>query len=356
MDFSNKKILVTGAAGFIGFHLVNKLLSYKANVVGIDNINDYYDVNLKHSRLKECGIDINEVNNNIQVKSTVNNLYRFFKIDLSNKTELEKLFKNESFDYVINLAAQAGVRYSIDNPDAYINSNIVGFMNVLECCRSYPVSHLVYASSSSVYGMNKKIPFSANDNVDHPISLYASTKKSNELMAHTYSHLFNIPTTGLRFFTVYGPWGRPDMAYFSFSKNILNNKEITVYNNGIMRRDFTFISDIVDGIVEAMITVPIKKENWNGDISTSTAAYRVLNLGNNKPVGLLDFIHTLEDALGVKSNLKFAELQDGDVLETWADINPTQQEIKYNPKVDIKEGLSIFANWFKNYYRDGIKK
>lgn len=356
MDFSNKKILVTGAAGFIGFHLVNKLLSYNANVVGIDNINRYYDVNLKHARLQECGIDFNSIVDNVELQSTIHNSYRFFKIDISNKSALENLFKNESFDYVVNLAAQAGVRYSIDNPDAYINSNIVGFMNVLECCRTYPVKHLVYASSSSVYGMNKTIPFSANDNVDHPISLYASTKKSNELMAHTYSHLFNIATTGLRFFTVYGPWGRPDMAYFSFSKNILNNKEITVYNNGIMRRDFTFISDIVDGIIEAMITVPTKNENWNGDISTSTAAYRVLNLGNNKPVGLLDFIHTLEDSLEVKANLKFAELQDGDVLETWADINPTQKEINYNPKVDIKEGLLIFANWFKNYYTNGIKK
>ncbi len=356
MDFSNKKILVTGAAGFIGFHLVNKLLSYNAEVVGIDNINNYYDVNLKYARLKECGISRDSIVDNKEVKSSIHNTYRFFKTDLSDKSALENLFKNESFDYVVNLAAQAGVRYSIDNPDAYINSNIVGFMNILECCRSYPVKHLVYASSSSVYGMNKKIPFSANDNVDHPISLYASTKKSNELMAHTYSHLFNIATTGLRFFTVYGPWGRPDMAYFSFSKNILDNKEITVYNNGIMRRDFTFISDIVDGIIASVVTVPTKKEEWNGDISTSTAPYRVLNLGNNKPVGLLDFINTLEDSLGIKANLKFAELQDGDVLETWADINPTQKEINYNPKVNINEGLLIFANWFKNYYSNGIKK
>lgn len=356
MNFLNKKILVTGAAGFIGFHLVNKLLSYNAEVVGIDNINNYYDVNLKYARLKECGVSPDLIVDNKEVKSSIYSAYRFFKIDLTDKSALESIFKNESFDYVVNLAAQAGVRYSIDNPDAYINSNILGFMNILECCRSYPVKHLVYASSSSVYGLNKKIPFSASDNVDHPISLYASTKKSNELMAHTYSHLFNIATTGLRFFTVYGPWGRPDMAYFSFSKNILDNKEITVYNKGIMRRDFTFISDIVDGIIASMITVPTKKEEWNGDSSKSKAPYRVLNLGNNKPVGLLDFINTLEDSLGIKANLKFAELQDGDVLETWADIIPTQKEIKYNPKVNINEGLLIFANWFKNYYSNGIEK
>lgn len=356
MNFSNKKILVTGAAGFIGYHLVNKLMLENAIVVGLDNLNSYYEISLKMARLNEAGIEIKCIHDNVLVVSNKFANYKFIKADLCDKQTLLTLFAKEKFDYVVNLAAQAGVRYSIENPDAYINSNIIGFMNILECCRSYPVKHLVYASSSSVYGMNKQIPFSANDNVDHPISLYASTKKSNELMAHTYSHLFNIATTGLRFFTVYGPWGRPDMAYFSFSKNILDNKEITVYNNGIMRRDFTFISDIVDGIIASVVTVPTKKEEWNGDISTSTAPYRVLNLGNNKPVGLLDFINTLEDSLGIKANLKFAELQDGDVLETWADINTTQKEINYNPKVNINEGLLIFANWFKNYYSNGIKK
>jgi UDP-glucuronate 4-epimerase len=254
------------------------------------------------------------------------------------------------------LAAQAGVRYSIENPDAYINSNIVGFMNILECYRNYPVEHLVYASSSSVYGMNNKIPFSVEDNVDHPISLYASTKKSNELMAHTYSHLFNIPTTGLRFFTVYGPWGRPDMAYYSFSKNILTQKQITVYNDGKMVRDFTFISDIIDGIIASIQVIPVKKENLDGQPGTSQAPYSILNLGNNRPGGLLDFIHTLEDALGTKANLKFAELQDGDVLKTWADIDETHKKINYYPKVEIKAGLTIFADWFKKYYKDGITK
>ncbi len=354
MNFSNKKVLVTGAAGFIGYHLVNKLILENAIVIGLDNLNNYYEVSLKIARLNEAGIENNSIYNNEFVVSNKSDNYKFIKADLCDKQTLLTLFEKEKFDYVVNLAAQAGVRYSIDNPDAYINSNIVGFINILECCRTYPVKHLVYASSSSVYGLNKKIPFSASDNVDHPISLYASTKKSNELMAHTYSHLFNIATTGLRFFTVYGPWGRPDMAYFSFSKNILENKEIIVYNNGMMRRDFTFISDIVDGIISSIITVPTKKEEWNCDIIKSKAPYRVLNLGNNKPVGLLDFINTLEDSLGIKANLKFAALQDGDVLETWADINLTQKEINYNPKVNINEGLMIFANWFKKYYRNGI--
>jgi UDP-glucuronate 4-epimerase len=356
MHLSNKKILVTGAAGFIGFHLVNRLLSMNAKVVGLDNINDYYEVSLKYARLRECGIISEAIDQNGFAKSIINTNYSFHKLDLTNKDALVQLFEKERFDVVVNLAAQAGVRYSIENPDAYINSNIVGFMNILECCRNYPVEHLVYASSSSVYGMNKKIPFSVNDNVDHPISLYASTKKSNELMAHTYSHLFNIPTTGLRFFTVYGPWGRPDMAYYSFSKNILTQKQITVYNNGKMVRDFTFISDIIDGIVTSIRVIPTKRENLDGQLGTSQAPYTILNLGNNRPIGLLDFIHTLEDALGTKANLKFAELQDGDVLKTWADIDETHKKINYYPKVEIKAGLTIFADWFKKYYKDGITK
>jgi len=356
MHLSNKKILVTGAAGFIGFHLVNKLLLMNSNVVGLDNINDYYEVSLKYARLRKCGIISEAIDQGGFAKSIINTNYSFHKVDLTNKDALVQLFEKEHFDVVVNLAAQAGVRYSIENPDAYINSNIVGFMNILECCRNYPVEHLVYASSSSVYGMNKKIPFSVNDNVDHPISLYASTKKSNELMAHTYSHLFNIPTTGLRFFTVYGPWGRPDMAYYSFSKNILTQKQITVYNDGKMVRDFTFISDIIDGIVASIQVIPTKKENWDGQLGTSQAPYTILNLGNNRPIGLLDFIHTLEDALGTKANLKFAELQDGDVLKTWADIDETHDKINYYPKVEIKAGLTIFADWFKKYYKDGITK
>jgi len=355
MDLSNKKILVTGAAGFIGFHLVNKLISENAIIVGLDNLNSYYETSLKIARLNEVGINKNSIYENEFVVSGKFSNYKFIKADLSDKQTILTLFAKENFDYVVNLAAQAGVRYSIENPDAYINSNILGFMNVLECCRIYPVKHLVYASSSSVYGLNKNIPFSVNDSVDHPVSLYASTKKSNELMAHTYSHLFNLPTTGLRFFTVYGPWGRPDMAYFIFSKNILTNKEIKVYNNGIMRRDFTFVSDIVDGIAASIVTIPSKNKHWDGSLKYSSAAYRVLNLGNNKPIGLLDFIYTLEGALNAKSIINFAELQDGDVIDTWADIDITHKELNYTPKVEIKEGLKIFADWFKNYYKYGIE-
>jgi UDP-glucuronate 4-epimerase len=356
MNFSNKKILVTGAAGFIGFHLVNKLILENAIVIGLDNLNNYYEISLKIARLNEAGIDKNSIYDNEFVVSNKFANYKFIKADLCDKQTLLTLFEKEKFDYVVNLAAQAGVRYSIENPDEYINSNIIGFMNVLECCRVYPVKHLVYASSSSVYGMNKNIPFSVKDNVDHPISLYASTKKSNELMAHSYSHLFKMSTTGLRFFTVYGPWGRPDMAYFSFSKNILNNKEIKVYNNGIMRRDFTFISDIIDGILASILSIPTKNEQWDGSLNFSSAGYRIFNLGNNKPVELLDFIYTLEEALNTKAIIKFAELQDGDVLETWADIDITQNELQYKPKVEIKEGIKIFADWFKNYYKNGIEK
>ncbi len=356
MNFSNKKILVTGAAGFIGYHLVNKLILENAIVIGLDNLNNYYEISLKIARLNEAGIDKNSIYENKFVVSNKFANYKFIKADLCDKQTLLTLFEKEKFDYVVNLAAQAGVRYSIENPDEYINSNIIGFMNVLECCRAYPVKHLVYASSSSVYGMNKSIPFSVKDNVDHPISLYASTKKSNELMAHSYSHLFKMSTTGLRFFTVYGPWGRPDMAYFSFSKNILNNKEIKVYNNGIMRRDFTFISDIIDGILASILSIPTKNEQWDGSLNFSSAGYRIFNLGNNKPVELLDFIHTLEEALNTKAIIKFTELQDGDVLETWADIDITQNELQYKPKVEIKEGIKIFADWFKNYYKNGIEK
>jgi UDP-glucuronate 4-epimerase len=356
MNFSNKKILVTGAAGFIGYHLVNKLILENAIVIGLDNLNNYYEISLKIARLNEAGIDKNSIYDNEFVVSIKFANYKFIKADLCDKQTLLTLFEKEKFDYVVNLAAQAGVRYSIENPDEYINSNIIGFMNLLECCRAYPVKHLVYASSSSVYGMNKNIPFSVKDNVDHPISLYASTKKSNELMAHSYSHLFKMSTTGLRFFTVYGPWGRPDMAYFSFSKNILNNKEIKVYNNGSMRRDFTFISDIIDGILASILSIPTKNEQWDGSLNFSSAGYRIFNLGNNKPVELLDFIHTLEEALNTKAIIKFAELQDGDVLETWADIDITQNELQYKPKVEIKEGIKIFADWFKNYYKNGIEK
>lgn len=353
---NQKKILVTGAAGFIGFHLVKSLIQLNEKVVGIDNINDYYDPNLKYNRLNEVGIEKTEINWHKEVVSRLNPNYIFVRMNLEDSNQLFKLCEKEQFDYIIHLAAQAGVRYSLENPSVYIQSNVVGFGNILEVSRKFNIKHLIYASSSSVYGMNIKIPFSINDNVDYPISLYAATKKANELMAHTYSHLYKIPTTGMRFFTVYGPWGRPDMAYFDFSKNITNNKEIVVYNNGKMKRDFTFISDIIEGILQVIKTIPSNVKIQNNNVSSSLAPYRILNLGNNKPVKLLDFINILEAALGKKAKIKFAELQKGDVLETWADLSLTQKEINYNPKVEINQGLVFFADWFKNYYKDEIEK
>jgi len=348
---NQKNILVTGAAGFIGFHLVKSLIELNVKVTGIDNINDYYDPNLKYNRLNEVGIDNKEINWHKEVVSKLFPNFSFVRMNLEDSDELLKLCEKEQFDYIIHLAAQAGVRYSLENPSVYIQSNLVGFGNILEVSRKFKIKHLIYASSSSVYGMNIKIPFSIKDNVDYPISLYAATKKANELMAHTYSHLYKIPTTGLRFFTVYGPWGRPDMAYFDFSINITNDKEIVVYNNGKMKRDFTFISDIIDGILEVIKIIPSNQKRQINNVSSSLAPYRILNLGNNNPVKLLDFINILETALGKKALIKFAELQKGDVLETWADLSFTQKEINYNPKVDINEGLVIFSNWFKNYYR-----
>jgi UDP-glucuronate 4-epimerase len=346
-----KNILVTGAAGFIGFHLINALLESGEKVVGIDNINDYYDIKLKYDRLKLTGIYKSDIKWNCKICSVDYSNYSFVRMNLEDSNELFNLCEVEQFDYIINLAAQAGVRYSLENPSAYIQSNLVGFGNILEASRRIKVKHLIYASSSSVYGMNKKVPFSTIDNVDYPISLYAATKKSNELMAHSYSHLYNIPTTGLRFFTVYGPWGRPDMAYFDFSKNILENKEIVVFNNGKMKRDFTFISDIIDGILKSMNSIPKQSKNYSVELQSNIAPFRLLNLGNNKPVGLLDFIKTLENSLGKKGIIKFAEMQSGDVVETWADLNFTKKTINYNPKVEISEGLLIFAKWFKEYYK-----
>ncbi len=346
-----KNILVTGSAGFIGFHLVNALIELGEKVVGIDNINDYYDTNLKYDRLKLAGINKSEIKWHQKIHSTIYPDYSFIRMNLEDSNELINLCIDEQFDYIINLAAQAGVRYSIENPSAYIQSNLVGFGNILEASRRSKIKHLIYASSSSVYGMNKKIPFSTIDNVDYPISLYAATKKSNELMAHTYSHLYQIPTTGLRFFTVYGPWGRPDMAYYNFSKNIIENKEILVYNNGKMKRDFTFISDIIDGILLSMNKIPDPILSLLSESHSSVTPFRLLNLGNNKPVGLLDFIKSLENSLGKKGVIKFADMQDGDVLETWADLDLTKKIINYNPKIEINEGLLIFAKWFKAYYK-----
>ena len=333
------KILITGSSGFIGFHLSNLLLSKDFQVVGIDNMNDYYDVQLKKSRLS-----ILEKKEN----------FSFHQIDLVDRDKINELFEKEKFDYVINLAAQAGVRYSITNPYAYIDSNIMGFINILEACRNYPVKHLIYASSSSVYGGNSVTPFSTEHPVDHPVSLYAATKKSNELMAHTYSHLYNIPTTGLRFFTVYGPWGRPDMAYFSFAKDILEGKEIKVFNHGQMERDFTYVDDIVLGIYKLINKIPKENPEWNeknNSNSESFAPYKIYNIGNNSPVALMKFINVLEEKIGIDANKVYMEMQAGDVLRTYADIKDLEKEINFKPNTSIEQGLSNFVSWYREYYK-----
>ena len=332
------KILITGAAGFIGFQLSKLLLDNDYEVIGIDNLNDYYDPNLKKDRLEILG---------------KNNNFIFHKIDLKDKTEVDKTFETYRPNYVINLAAQAGVRYSLKNPYAYVDSNLIGFMNILEACRNYPVKHLIYASSSSVYGGNKVAPFSTSHNVDHPVSLYAATKKSNELMAHTYSHLYKIPTTGLRFFTVYGPWGRPDMAYFSFTKNIIEGKPIKVFNYGNMERDFTYIDDIVEGVYKLLDVIPKPNPDWDetkDDISTSFAPYKIYNIGNNQPVQLMKFINILEEKIGKKAEKIHMDMQPGDVLRTYADVSDLEKDIGFKPSTSIEEGLEKFVAWYKDYY------
>ena len=333
------KILVTGTAGFIGFHLSKRLLEKGFEVVGIDNINDYYDINLKYARLKELGIKredaavfYNESN------SDLNGNFKFIRLNLEDKTELFELFKAEKFDVVCNLAAQAGVRYSIENPDAYIQSNIVGFLNILECSRNNAIKHLVYASSSSVYGANAKIPFSEKDKVDEPVSLYAATKKSNELMAHTYSHLYKIPTTGLRFFTVYGPWGRPDMAPVLFADAMMNNRSIKVFNHGDMERDFTYIDDIVTGI-EKIIVKPI----------STRKLYKIYNIGNNNSVKLLDFISEIEKNIGKVAQKEMLPMQPGDVEKTWANVDELIKDYNYQPTTSLDRGIKEFVNWFKKF-------
>lgn len=336
------KILVTGAAGFIGFHLSKKMIDLGYEVVGVDNINDYYDVDLKYARLNELGITKKQAEVfYCETESTLFKNFKFRRLHLEDKTNLSALFNEEKFDVVCNLAAQAGVRYSIENPDAYIQSNIVGFANVLECCRHHKIKHLLYASSSSVYGANKKTPFETTDNVDHPVSLYAATKKSNELMAHTYSHLYNIPTTGLRFFTVYGPWGRPDMAIYLFADAISKSKKIKVFNNGNMSRDFTYIDDIVSGI-ELLLSNPPKK-------TTEKPAYRISNIGNGNPQSLGDFISAIETSFGTEAKKEFLPMQAGDVPQTWADVSELEK-LGYNSKTGINEGVSYFVEWFKDYY------
>ena len=353
------KILVTGTAGFIGYHLALKLLQRGDEVVGIDNINDYYDVNLKYARLEELGINRDFIISNIPTVSSKYPKHKFIKVNLEDTQTIYNIFETEKFDAVCNLAAQAGVRYSIENPHAYIQSNVVGFMNILEACRHNDVKNLSYASSSSVYGLNKSQPFKTSDHTDHPVSLYAATKKSNEMMAHTYSHLYNIPTTGLRFFTVYGPWGRPDMAPMLFADAILNDRAIKVFNHGNMSRDFTYIDDIVDGIIK-VIDNPAKI-NENFDVqkpnpSISSAPFRVYNIGNNSPIQLLDFIETLEKAIGIEAKKNFMDMQDGDVVSTYADTSDLIKDFDYKPDTSLEKGITEFIEWYKDFYFKGSQK
>lgn len=347
------KILVTGAAGFIGFHLVNRLLARGEEVVGLDCINDYYDPELKFQRLATVGIEKEKIQFGELVQSSTHPNYQFIRLQLEDKAALDQLFAQEHFDTVCNLAAQAGVRYSLVNPQAYIDSNIVGFLNLLECCRHHKVGHLAYASSSSVYGLNEQLPFSTSDNVDHPVSLYAASKKSNELMAHTYSHLFGLPTTGLRFFTVYGPWGRPDMALFIFTKAILEDRPIQVFNYGEMVRDFTYIDDIVEGIVRVIDHPPAGNPDWNGltpDPASSKAPYKIYNIGNNNPVRLLDFIEAIEERLGKKAVKEFLPIQPGDVAATIADVKDLMDDLGYKPATPVKTGINRFIDWYLSYF------
>ncbi|MGR7626351.1 NAD-dependent epimerase [Klebsiella aerogenes] len=332
------KYLVTGAGGFIGFHVSQRLLKDGHHVVGIDNLNDYYDVSLKQARL-----------NLLQ-----SSLFTFHKMDLADRPQMEQLFVSEKFDRVIHLAAQAGVRYSLENPHAYADSNLMGFLNILEGCRHNKVQHLIYASSSSVYGLNRKMPFSTDDSVDHPVSLYAATKKVNELMAHTYAHLYGIPTTGLRFFTVYGPWGRPDMALFKFTKAMLEGGSIDVYNHGKMKRDFTYIDDIVEAIIRLQNVVPQPDPDWtveSGSPATSSAPYRVYNIGNSSPVELMDYITALEDALGIEAKKNMMPMQPGDVMETSADTADLYNTIDFKPETSVRKGVENFVCWYKKYYQ-----
>ena len=333
------KILLTGAAGFIGSTATLRLLARGDEVVGLDNLNDYYSVQLKRDRL---------------ARLTSHPNFRFVQLDVADRAGIEALFERERFDRVVHLAAQAGVRYSLKNPHAYVDSNIVGFMNILEGCRHSAVQHLVYASSSSVYGGNTKMPFSEHDSVDHPVSMYAATKKANELMAHTYSHLFGLPTTGLRFFTVYGPWGRPDMALFLFTKAILEGKPIDVFNHGQMQRDFTFVDDIVEGVIRVLDRVSAPNPDYRAeqpDPGTSSAPFRVFNIGNHNPVPLMDFIACIEDALGMKAQKNLMPLQDGDVPATYADVDALRDWVGFTPATDIRTGVARFVAWYRDYYR-----
>ena len=338
MELKYQKVLVTGAAGFIGFHLAKRLLADGYQVVGVDNMNPYYDISLKEARLEDLKKEAS---------------FRFFQIDLCDRSQLEDLFSKQGFEVVVNLAAQAGVRYSLENPYAYVDSNLVGFINILECCRHRTIKHLVFASSSSVYGANTRMPFSVHHNVDHPVSLYAATKKANELMAHTYSHLFQLPCTGLRFFTVYGPWGRPDMALFLFTRAILEDKPIKVFNHGKMQRDFTYIDDIIEGVVRVMGKCPEANPHWSGDApdpGTSSAPYKVYNIGNNNPVELTKFIKVIEDVLGKKAKKELMDIQPGDVAATYADVDDLMEDVGFKPETPIDTGIKHFVEWFKEFY------
>ena len=342
------KYLVTGAAGFIGFHVSKKLCEQGHEVVGIDNLNDYYDVNLKLARLAEL--------DKFTLENTLENegLFRFVKLDLTDRENMAKLFAEEKFDRVIHLAAQAGVRYSIENPMAYADSNLIGHLTILEGCRNNKVKHLIYASSSSVYGLNNKTPFSTSDSVDHPVSLYAATKKSNELMAHSYSHLYDMPTTGLRFFTVYGSWGRPDMAPYIFTKKILDGETIDINNNGDMWRDFTHVDDIVEGVVRIADVVPERNSAWkveSGSPASSSAPYSIYNIGHGSPINLMGFVKAIEDELGIEAKKNFREMQPGDVYQTYAEVNDLFEAIDYKSKVSVENGVAEFVKWYKAFYR-----
>ncbi len=353
-----KKILVTGTAGFIGYHLVNALAERGYDITGIDNINDYYDPQLKVDRLHQAGISdvLHTSPDGTRAYRSPDGSYGFCKVDLADRDAIFELFKNGRFDYVVHLAAQAGVRYSLTNPQAYLDANITGFLNILEACRAYPVKHLVYASSSSVYGKNTEMPFSVNHNVDHPVSLYAASKKSNELMAHTYSHLFGIPATGLRFFTVYGPWGRPDMALFLFTKALFAGKPIQVFNEGNMMRDFTYIDDIVEGIVRVTERPATPDPQWNSskpDPACSDVPHRVYNIGRGQPVKLMDFISALEKTTGVTATKQLMPMQPGDVPATWADTATLERDTGYKPGTPIEAGIAKFVDWYREYYDVG---
>ena len=348
------RVLVTGTAGFIGYHVAKYLLERGDQVTGVDSVNDYYDVRIKYGRLRDTGIPRDKIDYGILADSEKYPGYRFVRLNLEDRDGLRGLFSEYKFDAVVNLAAQAGVRYSLENPGAYIDSNIIGFTNILEECRHNKVGHLVYASSSSVYGINEKMPFSTSDNVDHPISLYAASKKSNELMAHTYSHLFQLPTTGLRFFTVYGPWGRPDMALFIFTKAILEGRTFQVFNDGNMRRDFTYIDDIVEGIVRTLDRPPKGDPEWSGmapDPGSSRGPYKIYNIGNGSPVELMDFIRALEKELGREGKIEYTPMQPGDVPATWADCSDLERDTGYSPSSSVEYGIGQFVRWYRDFYK-----